>query len=54
MTAAVAHHETEVAMRKRLATTAEKLRSARRALDTQKGDPDANRRDKQSHHGSPA
>ncbi len=32
MTAAVAHHETEVAMRKRLAATAEKLRLARRAL----------------------
>lgn len=33
MTAAVAHHETERAMRKRLAGTAEKLRSAQRALD---------------------
>jgi hypothetical protein len=32
MTAAVAHHETEVAMRKRLAIAAEKLRSARKAL----------------------
>lgn len=32
MTAAVAHHETEVAMRKRLAITARKLRDARSAL----------------------
>jgi hypothetical protein len=32
MTAAVAHHETERAMRKRLAGTADKLRSAQRAL----------------------
>ena len=32
MTAAVAHHETERATRKRLAVTAEKLRSAQRAL----------------------
>lgn len=32
MTAAIAHHETEIAMRKRLATTAEKLRAARKAL----------------------
>ena len=33
MTAAVAHQETEVAMRKRLAVTAKKLRKARSALD---------------------
>src|SRR5215510_10557817 len=32
MTAAVTHHETKRAMRKRLAGTAEKLRSAQRAL----------------------
>lgn len=32
MTSAVAHHETELAMRKRLAVTASKLRAARKAL----------------------
>ena len=37
MTAAVAHHETEMAMRKRLAVTAEKLRTARKALDIKTG-----------------
>ncbi len=37
MTAAVSHHETELAMRKRLAITAEKLRAARKALDTKAG-----------------
>ena len=37
MTAAVAHHETGVAMRKRLAATAEKLRDARRALGDKAG-----------------
>ena len=37
MTAAVAHHETEAAMRKRVAGTAEKLRAARKALTHQTG-----------------
>jgi hypothetical protein len=37
MTAAVAHHETQVAMRKRLTITAEKLRAARRALGNRTG-----------------
>lgn len=32
MTAAVTHHETELAMRKRLAATADNLRAARKAL----------------------
>jgi len=38
MTAAVAHCETERAMRKRLAGTAKKLRSAQRALNEPKGE----------------
>ena len=37
MTAAVAHQETETAMRKRLAVTAKKLRVARNALDGKTG-----------------
>jgi hypothetical protein len=37
MAAAVVHHETERAMRKRLAGTAEKLRSAQRALSETAG-----------------
>lgn len=37
MTAAVAHHETEIAMRKRLAVSAGKLRAARKALDKKAG-----------------
>jgi hypothetical protein len=37
MTAAVAHHETEVAMQKRLAVTARKLRDARSALTQKAG-----------------
>jgi hypothetical protein len=37
MTAAVAHHETELATRKRLAITAGKLRAARGALGSKAG-----------------
>ena len=39
MVAAVAHHETERAMRKRLAVTASKLRAARKALGAEGGGP---------------
>jgi hypothetical protein len=38
MTAAIAHHETELATRKRLAITAKKLRDARSALGHKTGD----------------
>jgi hypothetical protein len=37
MTAAIAHHETELATRKRLAITAKKLRDARSALGSKAG-----------------
>lgn len=37
MTAAIAHHETELATRKRLAITAKKLRDARSALGRKTG-----------------
>lgn len=37
MTAAIAHHETELAMRKRLAITAGKLRAARSVLGQKTG-----------------
>ena len=39
MTAAVAHHETEIAMRKRLAVTGEKLRAARLAAKSLNASP---------------